>query len=191
MHSAGLDGIFYGVESGSTKIQKSINKYVNLDKVFSIVDYSCKQLSYVNIGLIYNFPNESLEDFIQTLNLIYQLSKYPTDIIANRLLFFYGTPLYQQYQDQLYFKADNGVYKYDFLTQTNLKQIDSKGDYSSLVPSCYVGPTQLPEIVQYIDIFIVFVQFFKNTTDVLLDYFKQDIWQLYNFIINNSQAKKL
>ena len=102
MVDAGLDRIFIGVESGSPRMQKVINKNLKLDKVYDIIDYIAKKEILISASYIYGFPGETLEDVSQTLHSYFTLSKYNGMYRwCHRCAFFPGTEIERIHRDEL------------------------------------------------------------------------------------------
>ena len=73
MKTAGLTHIELGVESGSARMQKLINKNLSLQKVEEIVLFLLENKIRVELFFMYGFPEETEEDLNQTLELIFSL----------------------------------------------------------------------------------------------------------------------
>lgn len=102
MYSAGFRGVYIGIESGSTRIQKLINKNLDLSRAESIVSYLDHKNIRTTVSFIYGFPEETEEDLSQTIALWIKLSRYPTVGFQWHLLaFFPGTELESKYRGQL------------------------------------------------------------------------------------------
>jgi radical SAM superfamily enzyme YgiQ (UPF0313 family) len=69
MAAAGCAGIFYGVESGSAAIQRSIRKDLALDRVLDTLRLTAKHGIGVTASMMMGFPDESEDDLRQTLAL--------------------------------------------------------------------------------------------------------------------------
>jgi len=70
----GCNYIFYGIETGSERILKQLNKKVSLDNIREVVamthDIGIKSAA----GVMYDLPGETMDDFRQTVRLIKKLS---------------------------------------------------------------------------------------------------------------------
>jgi radical SAM superfamily enzyme YgiQ (UPF0313 family) len=73
MARAGCDQIFYGVESGSEKIQKAIRKNIKVDRVVESLRLTAANGIRVTASLMMGFPDETEEDLAQTLKLRNQI----------------------------------------------------------------------------------------------------------------------
>ena len=73
MKEAGLTHIELGVESGSARMQKVINKKLDLERVRSTASFLLKNGIYVALFFMYGFPEENEEDLNDTLELLLDL----------------------------------------------------------------------------------------------------------------------
>jgi len=73
MKEAGLTHIELGVESGSARMQKVINKKLDLERVRSTASFLLKNGIYVALFFMYGFPEEKEEDLNDTLGLLFDL----------------------------------------------------------------------------------------------------------------------
>ena len=101
MTDAGLKHIYIGVETASPRMQKIIHKNLKLDNAVELLTYiSDKGLNLVT-SFIFGFPEETEEDFTQSMELMLELSKLPKCYVQHHLCaFFPGTELTNQYRDQ-------------------------------------------------------------------------------------------
>lgn len=94
MYNSGCRWIFFGIESGSKAMLKSINKRIDYDKIEqSFAD--CNRANIACIGaFIMALPDETCEDAMETVNLI---KKLDTKLInVNYLAVVPGSEIYKQ-----------------------------------------------------------------------------------------------
>ena len=102
MVESGMKGIYIGIESGSPRMQKIINKNLNLDRVMEMISYIYSKNIKIVVSFIYGFPEETEEDISQTMSLIAQIAKYKKIEIQTHLCTFLpGTELSQKYMSDL------------------------------------------------------------------------------------------
>ncbi|MCK5849671.1 MAG: cobalamin-dependent protein [Kiritimatiellae bacterium] len=93
LKAAGCQGIHYGVEAGTEKILKVLNKGINLDQVKKTFDLTRKHkipiLAYFMIGN----PSETREDIMETFRVARDLN--PDYVHMTILTPFPGTKIYQ------------------------------------------------------------------------------------------------
>ena len=104
MRKAGCIQISYGVESGSEKIRKVLNKKIKPDqikKAFSLtVQYGILSRAY----FIYGSPGETWDTIQETLDLIHEIK--PLSMLVYILDIFPGTQLYAELQKRSHVTDD-------------------------------------------------------------------------------------
>jgi radical SAM superfamily enzyme YgiQ (UPF0313 family) len=101
MANAGCRHIYYGIESGSEKIQKSINKNLNLRKVREVVKITLDFGIKTTTSFIVGFPEETYEDFKQTMEMFLDFIALGAIGNIHGLGVLSGTSIYASYQKQL------------------------------------------------------------------------------------------
>ncbi|HVF59993.1 MAG TPA: radical SAM protein [Thermoanaerobaculia bacterium] len=66
MHRAGCRGIFFGIETGSERMQKIIKKGLDLAESRRVIEFSSRLGIKTAVSLITGFPEETMEDFRAT-----------------------------------------------------------------------------------------------------------------------------
>lgn len=99
MVQAGLKGINVGVETGSPRMQKVINKRLNLDYAKKMILFLQEKKLSVGLYFMYGFPEETEEDLNQTLELVLDF----LDMGINRatMSFCHFSPATQMTNDNL------------------------------------------------------------------------------------------
>lgn len=107
MAETGCYHIFFGIETGSPRMQKVIKKNLNLSRVLPLLEECKKHKIDCTVSFICGMPEETMEDLLQTIELVYDcIVRYVTPQI-HLLAPFQGTDLYRQNKDQLHF---DGIY---------------------------------------------------------------------------------
>lgn len=102
MIEAGMTRIYIGLETGSPRMQKLINKNLNLDSVLDLLRYIHSKNIRIATSFIYGFPEETEKDLSQTLALISKIAKIDnTEIQTHLCTFLPGTELSSKYASQL------------------------------------------------------------------------------------------
>lgn len=102
MIDAGMYSIYFGVETGSPRMQKLVNKNLNIENAVEIIGYLNSKNINIITSFIYGFPEETEEDFCQTLSLISNLMNFENvDVQTHLCAFLPKTPLTQKYKDYL------------------------------------------------------------------------------------------
>ncbi|MEU7524425.1 radical SAM protein [Saccharothrix sp. NPDC042600] len=104
MSSAGCRGVFFGIESGSQDLQRSLKKRLVLPDAMARVRSASDRGMQVAASLITGFPDEHDEDFRDTADffvnsLRYERAQPQLHILAPLA----DTPLHRQFKDQLVF----------------------------------------------------------------------------------------
>ena len=93
MHNSGCRWIFFGIESGSEKILRQINKKIDYDRIVSTFS-DCRKAEIACIGsFITAFPDETEEDLADTVRLIQKLETSLINI--NNLALIPGSDIYK------------------------------------------------------------------------------------------------
>ncbi len=104
MVRSGCDGIYLGIESGSQRIQKSIQKNIDVSTVPNIIEECEKYNMLITVSFIIGFPDEREEDINATLKLALVCSLFTNCVIQLHLLGpMPRTPLFEKYKDRLIF----------------------------------------------------------------------------------------
>lgn len=97
MVQAGCIKINLGIESGSERILKSLNKAIDLDYVGYVFNYVRKYKISTTTYFMLGFPTETVDDLRKTQDLIRELR--PNWVYANVLIPLPGTECYRQVVD--------------------------------------------------------------------------------------------
>ena len=102
MADAGLYHIYLGIETGSPRMQKLVNKNLKLDGIIEEIGYLLSKNLQVTTSFICGFPEETEEDISQTLSMVIDLLRMrKVRLQMHRCSFLPGTALFEQYKDQM------------------------------------------------------------------------------------------
>jgi Radical SAM superfamily len=102
MARAGCHGLFFGIETGSTRMQTIIDKHLDPRRAVEIIDAAEKLGIGTTVSLITGFPEETAEDLRQTVCILMHAARCPhSDPQLNLLAPLAETPLHLKYKDQL------------------------------------------------------------------------------------------
>lgn len=102
MVDAGMIKIFIGIETGSPRMQKCINKNLKLDGVPEFLTYIHNKGVSITTSFIYGFPEETEEDLCQTMALIQEIIKLKNIKLQTHLCTFLpGTEMSRRYRSVL------------------------------------------------------------------------------------------
>jgi radical SAM superfamily enzyme YgiQ (UPF0313 family) len=109
MADAGCNQIFYGLESGSEKILKKIEKNITLDSMITAIETTVKHME-VKGHLIWGFPFEECDDLYKTVYLFNYL-KEKINISMSQLWPYPTSPLYKEYSRLTRFNPNLGEFE--------------------------------------------------------------------------------
>lgn len=101
MRKAGCTKIFFGIESGSLEIQKSIKKKLNLEKVLEVAEICKEEKIQMNASFMAGFPEEKVRDIDDTIKLMLKLISMGARVQLSLLSILPGTDLFNQYKTKL------------------------------------------------------------------------------------------
>jgi radical SAM superfamily enzyme YgiQ (UPF0313 family) len=102
MARAGCVSIFFGIESGSPRIQKIIDKHLDLDEARRCVELTTRNGMRTSVSTIIGFPEETMDDVKATVAFLAEALREPETLTQLHLLApLAGTPLESQYRDRL------------------------------------------------------------------------------------------
>ena len=93
MWDAGVRYIAYAIETGSSRIQKLIQKYVNLQKLAETISLTNEKGIVTRGFFMLGFPTETEEEAMKTIE--YAIASDLTLAMFFTVVYFPGTPLYQ------------------------------------------------------------------------------------------------
>lgn len=104
MAAGGCRSIFFGVETGSARMQQIIKKNLDLTKAQKYIASAAQKGIVPVVSFITGFPQEMRADIKGTVDFIMQTLQHQTAVPQLHLLSpLMGTPLYERYRDDLIF----------------------------------------------------------------------------------------
>lgn len=122
----GCNYIFYGIESGSERILKLINKDVSIAQAKNVIKITKKLRIRHAVGFMYDFPTETMEDVKQTMKLVNELNTYS---MLSAFQPFPDSPLYDYCVKHGLFKPPKttiGWANFKYVNVHNISQIPPK-----------------------------------------------------------------
>ena len=102
MFRGGCRGIFFGVEAGSERMQKIIDKHLDPKRAEEIIDATERLGIRSTVSLITGFPEETWEDLRQTVRMYMHSGRCPNSRPQLNLLApLAETPLYSKHRKEL------------------------------------------------------------------------------------------
>lgn len=94
MYSVGFRWVHFGLESGSLKVLKLMNKEMDIKRVKEIIN-EVKDMGYrVRTSFILDYPGTTVEDLRRTRKLLKEIK--PHELRLHYLAYRYGTPVYEE-----------------------------------------------------------------------------------------------
>lgn len=95
MKASGLRGIFFGQESADQRILNMINKGIDIEISKKILENTHKLKIHSSVGFICNFPTETENEFLETINFINENKNNIDNIVISEFSLFKNSPLLQ------------------------------------------------------------------------------------------------
>lgn len=103
MRRAGCRGVFFGVESGSATVQRSIGKRLDLPRTRELLGIAGRRRIHAVVSFIAGFPEETAEDLGATVDLFVEALRFESlEPQLGILSPLSGTPLYRQHREELF-----------------------------------------------------------------------------------------
>jgi len=141
MAPAGCTGIFYGVEVGSAKMQRIINKGLDLEQAKEIIDKTERLGIHTTVSMIVGFPDETWQDVKETVQIYMHSAQCPNSSPQLNLLApLSETPIHSKYKDSLILDelCSDMSHQDQSQHEADLKLIR---DYPDIFPNFYLLPT--------------------------------------------------
>lgn len=190
MKKAGCRSIFFGIESGSEKIQKKIQKNLDVIKAYKIADL-CRTIGMdMHASFIIGFPDETKSDVEKTLQVISILALKGVFVQISDLSLLPGTPLYNTYKNKLLFDGRFSNFSQAICTQEDLKLIVK---YPDIFSSFYYLPVKTLTRIEIIFIcrLINRISQFRNTLYMLSEYIDDDLKKIKILQLYKLEFKRL
>ena len=192
MSSAGCTGIYFGVETGSSRMQKIINKNLNLERIDFLIDILKKYNVNPTFSFIYGFPEEEYEDLDKTLSMIYKLynafkvkyKKRIANLQLHKLIFLSETELTLKYHSKLSYSKNYHTDASLSLNKWNDMNLKSFIKNKNIFPHLFEYKSDIRCNFKYLD--VIFNTIFMNS----IDYYESTYRLLLNFF-DNSHVKLL
>jgi len=174
MKEAGCREIFFGIETGSEKIQKSTGKGLDIAEAMRITEISAKLGMEVYASFILGFPDEDEDDIEKTLKCILHMATRGINPQVSELALLPGTPLYKQHFGKLKYDGRCSDFA-DCLC--SFEEIQLIIRYPEIFSSFYYLPlkTLSRDELYYLQLLINHLGDFINTLFLLHDHLCADI----------------
>ena len=150
MIECGLTDIFFGIETGSERMQKVIDKHLNLKRCYEVIEYCISKGLQVTTSFIYGFPEEAEEDLSNTLQMAVEFQNLGCNVLTNLCHIMNGTELFVRYHESLEINKDT-AYNRCISGFEELYDIIAKNKF--MFANFYDLPNPLRDEMKYIDAF--------------------------------------
>ena len=194
MAASGCKAIFIGVETGSPRMQKTINKNLNLDRFGPVTDAIIKYGIEPVTSYMYGFPGETEDELKETLRLICaMLRKGAARCGLHALCIIGGTKMYEDNKDDLVLR-DQCSNIVDTLGMSACQELMANN--KELFSHVYTLEGSLAERFLYLEKFmnlVVMSMFtvFPQSIIAVLDIFNDDLLALYEDFIARTEFASL
>jgi hypothetical protein len=143
MAEAGCDGVFFGVETGSSRMQKVIGKKLDLVQAFTAIrNVECSKIGST-VSMIIGFPDETPDDVRATVHFLMDSLRFSNITGQLHLLApVAGSSLFDQYRGQLQW---DGIFS-DLTIQNWRQDLEDYAlikEHPETFPDFYIFPTPL------------------------------------------------
>ena len=187
MAASGMKSIFVGIETGSPRMQKLINKNLKLDGILDMLTYIQKKSIQITASFIYGFPEETPEDVAQTLALIAEIQKRKgMEVQAHLCTFLPGTELSDRYLSDM---TPTDGYS-DIVGAMAVRECRHLIDaHPELFHHFLEYKTPLRTRVQHISTFVKMWEFLRPVYQYLSGHYDGRIMDMYDdFVADNAQV---
>ncbi len=177
MKEAGCNTIFFGLESGSEKIQMVINKNLKISDGYKITD-TCRNLNIrTYVSFMIGFPQETSGDIEKTLQSILEFAIRGALPQISELSLLPGTPLHSEYKDSLLY---DGLFSNFSHSVPGRPETELIKKYPGIFSSFYYLPVRSVKRVPMVILcrLINIIPDFCNTIFLLKDLIRQDIKEI-------------
>lgn len=151
MRKAGLKSIFFGIETGSERMQSIIHKGLSIEKSKRMLQLCLDAGVEVTASFMYGFPQETEDDVRDTLNLMCDLLDMGIQRVQVHLVdFLQGTELFDEYKNQLVFDSKVS----NIATQFGISECSFIQEHPSIFSAFFNYPSELRSILDRVEDFI-------------------------------------
>lgn len=142
MREGGCAGVFFGIETGSARLQRIVDKNLDLDEAqFNVAEADHLGIR-TTVSLITGFPEETPSDFRDTIDFLMQAARQDTVRPQLHLLApLAGTPIETRFRGQLMFGGE--VSDISPLLDGRGPESDWIERYPDIFPNFYAVPCEL------------------------------------------------
>lgn len=185
MKQAGMTQIELGIESGSKRMQKTINKNLNLEKSNKMIEFLLKSNIQVGLFFMYGFPEETEDDLSETLKMYFDILDTGVSHASMSFCRFNpSTEITNKYLNDLVLDKNvrvlyRGIYGYD-------EEYKIISENRKIFSHFYHLNTTVRNNYQYLYFLGALYQMFPNSIKYLRKLYKGDNIKFYKDFYNNN-----
>lgn len=195
MSRSGCKKILLGIETGSQRMQKVINKHLKMSQVKDTIRILNKYGIEMQANFIYGFPTEEEEDLLETLNLVRFCVEEMAirEVTIHKCMFFPSTYIYLTKSNELKLNEEN-FYLFKYPARNHVDLIKR---YPSLLSSLFIHDCEIIDKYFYLDVFINYVyNYFSfkvpRTMKEIIKLYNNNLLDLYlEYISESKEASSL
>jgi hypothetical protein len=140
MAAAGCTGIFFGVETGSKRMQRIIDKDLDTDYAKVMIETAERLRIATTVSLIMGYPEENLDDLRDTTAMYMHSMRHPrSSPQLNLLAPLAGTPIYALHKEQMVLEDLGSAMSHQGRTQNEADR-ELIRRYPHIFPNFYLAP---------------------------------------------------
>ncbi len=140
MSNAGCTGVFFGVETGSKRMQRIIDKDLDPDYAKIMIETAERARIDTTVSLIMGYPEENLDDLRETAAMyMHSMRHLGSSPQLNLLAPLAGTPIYSRHKDQMVLEELGSEMSHQGRTQNEADRALIRR-YPHIFPNFYLLP---------------------------------------------------
>ena len=182
MARAGCKKVLLGIETGSQRMQKAINKNLNMSEVKDTIKLLDKYGIEMQVNFIYGFPTEEEEDLLKSLGLIRFCVEelLIQEVTIYKCAFLPGTYIYHTHKNDLIFDEDN-FYLFKYPAKNHADFIKR---YPNLFSGLFIFNSELINKYFYLETFINYIYNYfafrtPKTMDEIITFYNNSLLDFY------------
>lgn len=183
MKESGCSGIFLGIETGSPRMQKIINKNLRIDQINHIIELLNKYKIDNTVSFIYGFDEEQEEDLKDTLRMLLQFyRKGSKKVMLHKMAVMPMTQEFNKLSSRLYFdETESSATMNNIKYKNEMKKII--GENKELYSVFYEFDNELRKEYRHLNQFISMLcsmrEVFGRTIEIILEQHKDELLNFY------------
>jgi radical SAM superfamily enzyme YgiQ (UPF0313 family) len=144
MADAGCTGIFFGIETASPRMQRIIEKELDIDEARRAIRWTVSRHITTTVATIIGFPNETEEDLAATLDFVFgAATQRDVEPQISLLAPLAKTPIHDEFRDRLEFDGASSDFCHQGFPLTDAEVELIRGNVD-VFQNFYSVPTPLP-----------------------------------------------